>query len=1036
LKPDPPTVHIAETLAELARIGRFVILRKLGAGGMGVVYAAYDEELERKLAIKVVLPGLHSERASLGETRLLREAQALARVSHPNVVQVYEVGSVGEAVYIAMELVRGHTLGEWLAAAPRRWREVLGVFQQVGAGLAAAHAAGVIHRDVKPDNILVGDDGRVRVVDFSLARPVEGHPSPQGDGPHDLARTRAGALVGTPLYMSPEQIDGQPADARSDQFSFCVTLYEALYRARPFAGTTLEELRESMLRADLHLSRTRGLLRALRSSDSLSRRSGASLARAAVPPAQDLASGNLAAPPNGASEPGPGEPSPAAGAPAGIRRALQRGLRVDPAARYPDMQALLTELGRDPSRASRRTALALGVVGLVAAGVATSVYVIEARAEVCRGAATELAGVWDPGRRDAAQRAVLATDVPFAATTWARVAVAMDTQAAAWVERRNAACADALHGARSIAMHGRRDACLDARLRELDALAQVLTEARPDTVERAVQAAANLRPLAPCDDEAALSARVPPPDEPTLAAAVEAVRRQLARVEALDRAGAFKSALAEAEAAHTAALALAYPPVHAEAGLARGRAALSLTWLTDAVTQLEDAYHLANRAGHDEVTMTAAIDLVVAHRELGHTDVAEGWIRFAEDALFRAGAPPGPTATLLQVHGRIAGDRGRPAEALAKAERALALLRDSRDAEHPDMVQAHNNLGLARRALGDDEGALFAYDQGLVLAEKILGVDHPGAVPLLNNRAVVLLDQGRVDEALVAYRHGLEIRARVYGTSHPRYAFSLAQIGDALTRQGKYTEAAEYFAQALAIRTRALGPDHPDVADTLIGIGKVEHIRGNKDAAVRATQRALIILTRALGPESPRVAAVKMNLAVLYRADGRPDAALALNAEVRALLEKTLPPNHERLMALRGNQANVLRDLRRHDEAIAEYRELLALQESAGSSAGKVAHILLNLGQTHVARGAPADAIPVIERALTVNASGTDEEFKRAQIELVLARALWNSRTDRPRARRIAQSTAATLRAAGPDAAPILLEVEKWLADPDAPDEP
>ncbi len=1032
MKPDAHAGHIAGTLDQPARIGRFVVLRKLGEGGMGVVYAAYDEELERKLAIKLVLPGLRSERASIGETRLLREAQALARVSHPNVVQVYEVGSVGEAVYIAMELVRGHTLGEWLAAKPRRWRDVLGVFQQAAAGLAAAHAAGVVHRDVKPDNILVGDDGRVRVLDFSLARPVEGEPAPVEDAVRDLGRTLAGALIGTPLYMSPEQLEGRPADARSDQFSFCVAMYEALYRVRPFSGTTLDELRDSITRGDLQLSRTRGLLRSLRAGDSL-RGSGTGLTRPAVPAAQDLAAASLAGvlPP---PAPGPGKTNPAGNAPGWIRRALMRGLRVDPAARHPDMHALLAELGRDPSKVWRRTALALGTVGILAAGVGTSIYMIEARNEVCRGAATQLAGVWDPARRDAAQRAVLATGVPFAATTWARVAIAMDTQASAWVERRNAACADALlHGEQSLALQGRRNACLEARLRELDALAQVLTEARPDTVERAVQAAANLRPLAPCDDEAALLARVPPPDDPALASAVEAARRRLARVEALDRAGAFKPALAEAEAAQQAAAALPYPPLHAEAALARGRAALSLTRLAEAVTQLGDAYHLANRVGHDEVMMTAAIDLVSAHRDRGHLDDAEGWIRFAEDALFRAGAPPAPTATLLQVRGRIVADRGRPAEALAMAEEALSLRQGSQGQEHPETIQAYNVLGLARHALGRDAEALSAYDQGLALAEKVLGADHPGVVPLLNNRAGVLLQQERVDEALVVYRHGLEIRARVYGTAHPRYAFSLAQIGDALTRQGKYTEAAEYLAQALAIRTRALGPDHPDVGDTLIGIGKIEHLRENKEAAVRATQRALVILTRALGPESPRVASVKMNLAVLYRADRRPDAALALNAEVRAMLEKTLPPHHDRLLSLRSNQANVLGDLERHDEAVAELKELLALQEAAGTGPGSVAHTLLNLGTAHIARGAPADAVPVLERALTLNASGPDHEYMRAKLELALARALWNSRTDRPRARRLMQVTAATLRAAGPDAASVLADVEKWIADPDAP---
>ncbi len=998
---------------------------------MGVVYAAYDEELERKLAIKLVLPGLRNVQSSVGETRLLREAQALARVSHPNVVQVYEVGAVGDAVYIAMELVRGKTLGEWLADQTRGWRDIVDVFMQAGAGLAAAHAAGVVHRDVKPDNLLVGDDGRVRVLDFSLARPAEDELI-QIEDSQDLGRTRAGALIGTPLYMSPEQLTGKPADARSDQFSFCVAMYEALYRVRPFAGTTLDELRASVFKGDLQASRGRGLLRSLRSNE-LSRRSGSSISRSTAA-AHDLApSASLsgALPPG---EPTAGESSITSGAPAWIRRALLRGLRVDPDARHRDMQALLTELGHDPSRKWRRAGLTFAAAGLLAVGVGATVHVIESRDQLCSGAVTRLAGVWDPARRDAAQRAVLATGVPFAATTWAHVASAMDAQASAWVEHRNAACAAShLRGEQSLALQGRRYACLDARLREHDALAQVLTEARPDTVERAVQASANLRPLASCDDEAALLARVPAPDDLELAAAVEALRRRLARVEALERAGAFKPAAAEAEAAQLASLALPYPPLHAEAALARGRAALVLTRLTEATTQLEDAYHAASRVGHDEVMLSAAVDLVSAHRDLGQLDIAESWARFADDALVRGGQPPGPTASLLQSRGRIFADRGRPAEALAVAEQALALRLATQGEQHPETIQAYNTLGLARHALGRDAEAIAAYDQGLAVADTVLGAEHPNVVPLLNNRAGVFLEQDRVDEALTAYRRGLEIRARVYGTAHPRYAFSLAQIADALTRQGKYSEAAEYYAQALAIRTRALGPDHPDVAETLQGIGKVEFRRGNQEAAVRATQRALLVITRAFGPASPRVASLKMNLAVLHRAGGRPDLALALNAEARALLEKTLPPHHEKLLAIRGNQANVLRDLHRHDEAIAELEQLLALQEASGAGPASLAHTLLNLGTTHVARGAPADAIPVLERGLTVSASGPDQEFQHAKLELELARALWNSRTDRPRARRLAQVTATTLRAAGPDAAEVLADVDKWLADPDAP---
>ncbi len=218
---------------EPVKIGRFTVLRRLGAGGMGVVYAAYDEMVDRKVAIKLL------QRMRVGEEagdRLLREAQALGRLSHPNVIQVYEVGVHEERVFVAMEFVEGCTLEAWEPEASLA--AVLDVYVQAGRGLAAAHEAGLVHRDFKPDNVLVGNDGRARVLDFGLARSAgEAPPDPASSA--ELERmgvdttgdrlvtplTRTGAVMGTPAYMSPEQHLGQPTDPRTDQFSFCVALW-------------------------------------------------------------------------------------------------------------------------------------------------------------------------------------------------------------------------------------------------------------------------------------------------------------------------------------------------------------------------------------------------------------------------------------------------------------------------------------------------------------------------------------------------------------------------------------------------------------------------------------------------------------------------------------------------------------------------------------------------------------------------------------------------------------------------------------------
>jgi hypothetical protein len=230
------------------RFGKYVLEAELGSGGMGVVWRGRDPDLGRRVALKLV----KKRGSALATTRLLREAQAIARLQHPNVVAVHEVGAVGDQMYVAMELVEGASLRHWLGRGKRDLREILDVFAQAGRGLAAAHDAGLIHRDFKPDNVLVGDDGRVRVVDFGLVRLAEGEttrPSGSDLDPLSLSHplTHAGQLVGTPRYMAPEQLFGEPIDARTDQFAFCVTLYEALARQKPFHATNLDELTGALL---------------------------------------------------------------------------------------------------------------------------------------------------------------------------------------------------------------------------------------------------------------------------------------------------------------------------------------------------------------------------------------------------------------------------------------------------------------------------------------------------------------------------------------------------------------------------------------------------------------------------------------------------------------------------------------------------------------------------------------------------------------------------------------------------------------------
>jgi serine/threonine protein kinase len=235
-----------------AQVGRYVITGVLGEGGMGVVYAAHDPQLERDVALKLVRASSSSDHS---KARLLREAKAMARLGHPNVITVHDAGEHDGRVFIAMELVTGgRTLDTWLAEEPRPWRAVLDMLLASGRGLAAAHAAGIVHRDFKPQNVLIGRDGRPRVSDFGLARSPDdaAEDANAPDAPRwTTGLTIAGAVIGTPAYMAPEQFRGEPADARSDQFSFCVALYQALYGEKPFGGDSITQISEQVLAGQL-----------------------------------------------------------------------------------------------------------------------------------------------------------------------------------------------------------------------------------------------------------------------------------------------------------------------------------------------------------------------------------------------------------------------------------------------------------------------------------------------------------------------------------------------------------------------------------------------------------------------------------------------------------------------------------------------------------------------------------------------------------------------------------------------------------------
>jgi eukaryotic-like serine/threonine-protein kinase len=339
-----------------ASFGRFVVLGRLGTGGMGVVLSGYDPELDRKVALKL----LHSTlgRGEAARARLQHEAKAMARLAHPNTVTVYEVGPAGDQLFIAMELVDGKTLRAWLDERERPWREVLSMFIAAGRGLEAAHAAGLVHRDFKPDNVLIGKDGRPRVSDFGHAASGTrvGDSGVEG-GSVDASLSVHGVAVGTPSHMAPEQWLGGEVDARTDQFAFCVSLWRALWRRPPFAGDAWASLRDAVVEG---------------------RR---------APPGESR------------------------GLPGWLAPVLDRGLAHEREKRWPSMGALLGEL-EQRANARRRAWIGAGAGGLVAiAGAA--LFVVETRPdppEVCAAPRARIETVWSAARRTALGQHLAAID--------------------------------------------------------------------------------------------------------------------------------------------------------------------------------------------------------------------------------------------------------------------------------------------------------------------------------------------------------------------------------------------------------------------------------------------------------------------------------------------------------------------------------------------------------------------------------------------------------------------------------------------------
>ncbi len=839
-------------LAEGARIGRYHVLQRVGAGGMGVVYAAYDPDLDRRVAIKLLQREL-SLRDSLSDGRalILREAQAMAKLSHPNVVAVHDVGVHEGAVFLAMEFVQGNTLGDWLDDGRHPWAEVVQVFRAAGRGLAAAHDAGLVHRDFKPDNVMMSDGGKVKVTDFGLARgrderAHERLPTARSEAvPADSLRdrvaslTQTGAVIGTPAYMAPEQHLGLAVDARSDQFSFCIAFWEALYGKRPFTAEAGTELAMKVIEGEI----------------------------------DDVPAGSKV--------------------PGWLREIVERGLSPEPVDRWPSMAALLAELGRDPSRTRRGRMLGLAGVVVVGASIFAAREWGAARQRPCEGMADHLVGVWDADTRAQVETAVFATGVGFAASTWERVGPRLDEYRDAWIEAREDACeATQIRGEQSPALMDLRMECLDGRLRDLRALVGLLGKADATIVQNAVVVVDVLPPLEPCADAQALRADAHAPASPQIAEEIAVLEQRLSDAEFTGKAGKYAEAIAIAREVVDAAEPLGHPPLTARALRRRG-VLENVTGVDTAEATLQAAFFHAVRHDLDDDAAMSATELVTFVGEARNRP-AEGrqWAQHASAYADRAGHDLMRAAVMHALAG-VAFEEGKYDEARDLAGRVLEIRQAQGGPRHESVLSSLNLLGLIASDTGRNDEARALFQRGLATAQEILGADHPDTAKFINNLAKISWREGKYDEARAAFEQALQLQENALGPDHRNVAQLENNLAAVAESTGDHEEAKRRFERALAIWRKALGPEHPMVADALNNLAVVAVARGEFEEAREYDERALAIREKVMAKDHPDLAQNYNNLGTDFHRLQQYERARELHARALAIYEVKLAPEHD-----------------------------------------------------------------------------------------------------------------------------------------------
>lgn len=756
------------------RIGRYVVLDEAGAGAMGQVLRAYDPKLGREVAIKLVTSVVTPELRDA----VLREARAMAKVSHPNIVAVFDADEVEALPYLVMEYVEGGTLAAWLQEERRSTGAVLEAFTQAAAGLSAAHAAGLVHRDFKPTNVLRRGSGRVQVTDFGIA--VEGPTASEG-------------VHGTPAYMAPEQHAGTLADARSDQYAFCVALWEALTGHRPFRGDSLEEAKRAL----------------------------------------DFDA-----------------PADARPLPRKLRDPLLRGLAPNPSERFASMDALRAAL-RGAGGRDRNVLLGLlGTAAVVGGGYAVH-WSQEARLRNrCDAEARTIDASWNETSRDALKTALGESGAHNAATLQARVLPWVDDYARAWADARAENClADTTPGDDTLRERARD--CLDESLERFDASVNALSESDARLAQRSIKLAAGLGRPEECLDEALLRVRAPLPRDPDTVEALRAIREDRARLSAAVAAGNERN-LEQAEALVERARETQWPPAVIDALVYLADRQDSAGEYEAARRSATEAFQLALAENYDLAALSATARLAyVVGYGLGEPAQGLDWSRTGHAIARRLGfAEDHPRMSALIANTAVVHWAGGDFEAAkAMSEQSLALKRKTFGAGHPSLAGTLENYGITLASMGDLEGAEEAFESALSLAETAFGEDHPNVASVALKLGTLALERKQAKQARAQFERARPLIEQAFGPTHSDVALVRILLANVANLEGDPRRALEDARSAHAL-LEGRDPPHPYLATVLYVIGDSHAALAEYDEAERVLRESHAL--QATLPESAR----------------------------------------------------------------------------------------------------------------------------------------------------------------------------------------